>query len=168
MKFLVPNYSCLQNPMTRGLPPPDPRSLCPLSSTEFVDPHPPGTKFLGTPLTLPPSRADCPEIWNLTEPSGPVKRLLHFILFYYCCLSFCFSPTSHIISLSAIFLFRHSPIPIYLIHTHNYSKLYHVPNNDSHCSVISTVTTLQTGRSRVQILAQAKRFSLHRIFQRVE
>ena len=34
MKFLVPNYSCLQNPWLggRGLPPPDPRSL---SSTEF-------------------------------------------------------------------------------------------------------------------------------------
>ena len=31
-----------------GLPPPDPRSLCPLSSTEFVEP--PQTKFLGTPL----------------------------------------------------------------------------------------------------------------------
>ena len=40
-------------PLTRGLPPPDPRSLCPLSSTEFVEPlHPPGTKFLGTPLVL--------------------------------------------------------------------------------------------------------------------
>ena len=37
MKFLVPNYSCLQ---IRGLPPPDPRSLCPLSSTEFVEPPP--------------------------------------------------------------------------------------------------------------------------------
>ena len=35
MKFLVPNYSCLQ---IRGLPLPDPRSLCPLSSTEFVEP----------------------------------------------------------------------------------------------------------------------------------
>ena len=31
-----------------GLPPPDPRSLCPLPSTEFVE-HP-RTKFLGTPL----------------------------------------------------------------------------------------------------------------------
>ena len=41
MKFLVSNYSCLQNPMTRGLPPPDPHSLCPLSSTEFVEPPPP-------------------------------------------------------------------------------------------------------------------------------
>ena len=40
MKFLVPNYSCLQNPLTKGLPPPDPRPLCPLSSTEFVE-HPP-------------------------------------------------------------------------------------------------------------------------------
>ena len=46
MKFLVPNYSCLQ---IRGLPPPDHRSLCPLSSTEFVEP-PPRKKFLGTPL----------------------------------------------------------------------------------------------------------------------
>jgi len=52
MIFLVPNYSCLQNPQTRGLPLPDPRSLCPLSSTEFVEPppSPPRTEFLGTPL----------------------------------------------------------------------------------------------------------------------
>ena len=28
-------------PLTRGLLPPDPRSLCPLSSTEFVEPLPP-------------------------------------------------------------------------------------------------------------------------------
>ena len=40
MKFLVPNYSCLQNPWLGGLPPPDPRSFCPLSSTEFVEPPP--------------------------------------------------------------------------------------------------------------------------------
>jgi len=39
MKFLVPNYSCLQNPWLGGLPLPDPRSVCPLSSTEFVEPH---------------------------------------------------------------------------------------------------------------------------------
>jgi hypothetical protein len=39
-------------PLTRGLPPLDPRSLCPLSSTEFVEPPPlPRTKFLGTPLS---------------------------------------------------------------------------------------------------------------------
>jgi hypothetical protein len=36
-------------PLIRGLPPPDPGSLCPLSSTEYVDP-PFRTKFLGTPL----------------------------------------------------------------------------------------------------------------------
>ena len=37
-------------PLTRRLPPPDPRSLCPLSSTEFVEPPTPRTKFVGTPL----------------------------------------------------------------------------------------------------------------------
>ena len=49
MKFLVPNYSCLQNPCLGGYRPPDPHSLCPLSSTEFVEPLP-RIKFLGTPL----------------------------------------------------------------------------------------------------------------------
>ena len=48
MKFLVPNYSCLQNSWLVGLPPSDPRSLCPLSSTEFVESR--RTKFLVTPL----------------------------------------------------------------------------------------------------------------------
>ena len=38
-------------PLTSGLPPPDPRSLCLLSSTELVEP-PLRTKFLGTPLLL--------------------------------------------------------------------------------------------------------------------
>jgi hypothetical protein len=47
MKFLVPNYSCLSRPLTRGLPPPDPRSLCPLSSTEFVGTPPPPNKIPG-------------------------------------------------------------------------------------------------------------------------
>ena len=37
-------------PLTRGLPPPDPRFLCPLSSTEFIELPSPRTKFLGTPL----------------------------------------------------------------------------------------------------------------------
>ena len=36
MKFLAPNYSCLQ---IRGYGPPDARSPCPLSSTEFDEPH---------------------------------------------------------------------------------------------------------------------------------
>ena len=43
MKFLVPNYSCLQNPWLggRGLPPPQIPVLCPLPSSEFVEPPPP-------------------------------------------------------------------------------------------------------------------------------
>ena len=47
MKFLVPNYSCLQNPWLGGYRPPDPRSLYPLSSTEFVEPLPPPKKIPG-------------------------------------------------------------------------------------------------------------------------
>jgi hypothetical protein len=35
-------------PLIRGLPPPDPHSLCSLSSTEFVELPP--KKLLGTPL----------------------------------------------------------------------------------------------------------------------
>jgi hypothetical protein len=42
--------------LTRVLPPPDPRSLCPLSSIEFVEPSPPRAKFLGTPLVSGTSR----------------------------------------------------------------------------------------------------------------
>ena len=40
MKFLVPNYSCLQNPWLGSYLPPYTRSVCPLSSTEFVEPLP--------------------------------------------------------------------------------------------------------------------------------
>ena len=45
MKFIVPNYSCLQNPWIRGLSPPDPRSLCP--QLNLLKPH---EKILVTPL----------------------------------------------------------------------------------------------------------------------
>ena len=51
MTFLVPNYSCIQKPWLGGLKPPDPSSLCPLSSAEFVE-TPPRKKILGTPLIL--------------------------------------------------------------------------------------------------------------------
>jgi len=40
--------------MTRGLPPPDPRSVCPMSSIEFVEPPPPEQKFLCTPMAGSP------------------------------------------------------------------------------------------------------------------
>ena len=48
MKFLVQNYSCLQNPWLGAAAPRSPFSL---SSTEFVEP-PPWKKFLGTPLSF--------------------------------------------------------------------------------------------------------------------
>ena len=48
MKFLLPNYSCLQNPWLGGYRPPDPRSLC----LQLNLLNPPWTKFLGTPLNI--------------------------------------------------------------------------------------------------------------------
>ena len=38
--FLYEITAASRKALTRGLPPPDPRSLCPLSSTEFVEPPP--------------------------------------------------------------------------------------------------------------------------------
>ena len=64
MKFLVPNYNCLQKPLTKGLPPPDPRSL---SSNEFVETPPPGTKFLGTPLVPALQKNHCYQIRGLSH-----------------------------------------------------------------------------------------------------
>ena len=47
IKFLVPNYSCLQNACLGAAAPRSP--FC-LSSTELVEP--PDTKFLGTPVFI--------------------------------------------------------------------------------------------------------------------
>jgi len=47
MKFLVPKLQLPPEGLTRGLPPPDPHSFCPLSSTELVDPPPPPNKIPG-------------------------------------------------------------------------------------------------------------------------
>ena len=45
-------------PLTRRLPPSDPRSLCPLSSTEFVEPpHPHPNKILGYATDLAVGRS---------------------------------------------------------------------------------------------------------------
>ena len=52
MKFLVPNYSCLQNPRLGGCSPQIPvlSVLCP--QLNLLNTPPPRTIFLGTPLTL--------------------------------------------------------------------------------------------------------------------
>jgi len=52
MKFLVPNYSCLQNPWLggRGLPPPDPRSLSSVLNW-ICWPPPPAQKSRVCPCT---------------------------------------------------------------------------------------------------------------------
>jgi hypothetical protein len=50
MKFLVPNYSCLQNPLLGGYRPRSPFSL--FSVLNWIYWPPPRTKFLGTPLCM--------------------------------------------------------------------------------------------------------------------
>ena len=49
MKFLVPNYSCLQNPRLRGYRPQIPVLSVLCSQLNLLNP-PPRTKFLGTLL----------------------------------------------------------------------------------------------------------------------
>jgi len=87
MKFIVPNYSCLQNPWLGGYRPPNPRSLCP--QLNLLNP-PPRTKFLGTPLAkwkelrlktevrTPVAGAEscCREIWIVNI--SPVGRFVEF------------------------------------------------------------------------------------------
>jgi hypothetical protein len=58
MKFLVPNYSCLQNPWLGGCRPQIP-VLCPLSSTEFVEPLPKKIPGYATVLHMPKVRGSC-------------------------------------------------------------------------------------------------------------
>ena len=55
IKTILPNYSCLQNPWLGGYRPPDPRFLCPLSSTEFVNlPSPNKIPWYATAVCAPP------------------------------------------------------------------------------------------------------------------
>ena len=52
--------------LTKGLPPPDPRPLCPLSSTEFVDTPPPKKKIPGYATGQPPHcfNGSCRGMWT--------------------------------------------------------------------------------------------------------
>ena len=59
MKFLVPNYNCLQNHLLGDYSPPDPRSLRPLSSTEFVETPPPLNKIPGHATDSSHRSKDC-------------------------------------------------------------------------------------------------------------
>ena len=78
IKFLVPNYSCLQNPWIGAYRPPDPCSLCPLSSTEFVEPPPNKIPGYATALShsLPPLHVPFPFM------SGTFSRLSTTTSFY--------------------------------------------------------------------------------------
>ena len=98
MKFFVPNYSCLQNPMTRGLPPPDPLSLCRLSWTEFVEP--PLNKIPGyatvpchsrnwdiEPDNIPTNSTEQNRSWKAASSSASNKMpYILYNLIVYCCV----------------------------------------------------------------------------------
>ena len=66
MKFLVPNYSCLQNPWLGGYRPQIPvlSVLCP--QLDLLIPH--RTKFLGTPLVTKPFSVGLPDFYSKLEP----------------------------------------------------------------------------------------------------
>jgi len=64
-EFLVPNYSCLQNPWLVGYRPQIPVLSVLNWTTEFVEP--PRTKFLGTPLVV--------IVSGINNPAGtPLRR----------------------------------------------------------------------------------------------
>jgi hypothetical protein len=77
-------------PLTRGLPPPDLRSLCPLSSTEFVEPPleknswrntPPKIKFLGKPLIqLKYKATDLKHITHLQKGNHNLQQRKYYSL----------------------------------------------------------------------------------------
>ena len=81
MKFLVPNYSCLQNPWLRGYRPQIPvlSALCPQQNVE----PPTRTKFLGTPLHCTSCiaslqldiRATWHQIAHSQHPTYPLQHL---------------------------------------------------------------------------------------------
>jgi hypothetical protein len=71
MKFLVPNYSCLQNLWLGGYRPTDPRSLCPLSSTEFVGPPPEQNSLVRHCIPL------CYSITNSLVHAVTTSELMH-------------------------------------------------------------------------------------------
>ena len=52
MKFLVPNYSCLQNPWLGGYRPQIPVLSVLFPPLNVLNPSPARTKFLGTPLVI--------------------------------------------------------------------------------------------------------------------
>jgi hypothetical protein len=66
------------NPLTRGLPPPDPRSLCSLSSNEIVE-LPTPKKFLGTPLMLAAQICEIYVIHYFTQIAAQLTDVVSFL-----------------------------------------------------------------------------------------
>jgi len=75
MKFLVPNYSCLQNPWLRGYRPQIPilSDLCPQLNLL----NPPRKKFLGTPLQCKLYKFD-PTSYKYTTCFGQVEKTIRY------------------------------------------------------------------------------------------
>ena len=84
MKLLVPNYSCLQNPWLGGYSSPDPRSLCPLSSIEFVEP-PPTNKIPGY-ATAPSTHLNCFDALSVRKKRWWLKQFFCASSMILCCL----------------------------------------------------------------------------------
>ena len=74
MKFLVPNYTCLQNPWIRGYRPQIPSSLS--SVLNWICWTPPRKKFLGTPLLNLTTKGRCMD-GCMFEPPHQRNNSLH-------------------------------------------------------------------------------------------
>jgi hypothetical protein len=80
MKFLVPNYSCFQSPWLGGYRPPDPRSLCPLSSTEFVEPPP--NKIPGYVTVICPTTKARFFCWTIVVGNNSLTKMYVYARYF--------------------------------------------------------------------------------------
>ena len=132
MKFLVPNYSCLQNPWLGG--PTAPRSPFSFSSTEFVE-HPPPlrTKFLGTPLSVVSSNALQGSYKGLLSNINLLIVSVYYVTMRTVCKPFRLIPLSQCratnvptyLSLSTYISFQHFPAWVSATHPFKCGQLNH-------------------------------------------
>ena len=89
MKFIVPNYSCLQNPWLGGYRPQTPFSLSFVRNWICWTPPSPRTKFLGTSLVLIPNITKITRLlWSKSfQYHEPTTDVVTFVNAKYTCMT---------------------------------------------------------------------------------